>query len=389
MRYRWAVLAAGTTAAASSAVFGIGLPFILPQLREELDLSLSEIGVVLAASWVGTTLTLFPWGLAADRYGERLVLTAGLLGSALFLVGASFASSYGEIVVALGLVGAAGAAVNSASGRAVMQWFGAEERGFALGVRQTAIPLGGFIGALSLPSIADAAGTDAAFLFLAALSAIGALVGALVLRGREAPDGIVASSIGATIADGRLWRLSFGSSLFLYAQVAVLGFGVLFLVDEHGLSGRSAALVFAGSQVLGGAFRIGGGRWSDRIGARIVPLRLVGLGIVGVMTLTAVLAGGPTWLLVPVLVLAGGLTMAWNGLSFTAAAELAGALRSGATIGIQQTVLAALGVAGPVFFAATVSSGSWSFAFVVAAVISLVGWWVLGSLSERRHTATR
>ena len=103
MRYRWAVLAAGTTAAASSAVFGIGLPFILPQLREELDLSLSEIGVVLAASWVGTTLTLFPWGLAADRYGERLVLTAGLLGSALFLVGASFASSYGEIVVALGL----------------------------------------------------------------------------------------------------------------------------------------------------------------------------------------------------------------------------------------------------------------------------------------------
>ncbi len=378
MRYRWAVLAAGTTAAASSAVFGIGLPFILPQLREELDLSLSEIGVVLAASWVGTTLTLFPWGLAADRYGERLVLTAGLLGSALFLVGASFASSYGEIVVALGLVGAAGAAVNSASGRAVMQWFGAEERGFALGVRQTAIPLGGFIGALSLPSIADAAGTDAAFLFLAALSAIGALVGALVLRGREAPDGIVASSIRGDDR-GR-------QALAAVARQQPLpvrpdrGAGVRCSLPRRRarISGRSAALVFAGSQVLGGAFRIGGGRWSDRIGARIVPLRLVGLGIVGVMTLTAVLAGGPTWLLVPVLVLAGGLTMAWNGLSFTAAAELAGALRSGATIGIQQTVLAALGVAGPVFFAATVSSGSWSFAFVVAAVISLVGWWVLG-----------
>ena len=152
------------------------------------------------------------------------------------------------------------------------------------------------------------------------------------------------------------------------------------------MSGRSAALVFAGSQVLGGAFRIGGGRWSDRIGARIAPLRLAGLGIVGVMTLTAVPAGGPTWL-VPVLGLAGGLTMAWNGLSFTAAAELAGALRSGATIGIQQTVLAALGVAGPVFFAATVSSGSWSFAFGRGHLARrLVG---AGSLSERRHTATR
>ena len=148
MRYRWAVLAAGTAAAASSAVFGIGLPFIVPQLREEFDLSLGQIGVVLAAPWVGTTLTLFPWGLAADRFGERIVLAVGMLGCALLLVAASVSSSYGELVVALGLVGAAGGAVNSASGRAVMHWFGADERGFALGVRQTAIPLGGLIGAL-------------------------------------------------------------------------------------------------------------------------------------------------------------------------------------------------------------------------------------------------
>jgi MFS family permease len=383
------VLAAGTAAATSGAVFGIGLPVIVPQLREDFDLSLAQIGVVLAASWVGTTLTLFPWGLAADRFGERLVLATGMLGSALFLGAASLASSFAELVVWLGLVGAAGGAVNSASGRAVMQWFAAEERGFALGVRQTAIPLGGLIAALSLPPIAEAGGTRAAFLFMAALAGAGAVAGALVLRGREVAEGIEASSIASTVADGRLWRLSFGSGLFLYAQIAVLGFGVLFLVDEHGLSGQSAALVFAGSQVLGAVFRIGGGRWSDRLGVRVVPLRLVGLAIVGVMTLTAVVAGGPVWLLVPVLLLAGGLTMAWNGLSFTAAAELAGALRSGVAIGVQQTVLAAIGIAAPLLFAATVSSGSWSLAFVVAAFLPLAGWWLLGPLSERRHTATR
>jgi nitrate/nitrite transporter NarK len=358
-------------------------------LREDFDLSLGQIGVVLAASWVGTTLTLFPWGLAADRFGERVVLATGMLGSALCLGAASLASSFSELVVWLGLVGAAGGAVNSASGRAVMQWFSADERGFALGVRQTAIPLGGFIAALSLPPIAEAGGTGAAFLFMAALAAAGAVAGALVLRGRDVPDGIEASSIASTVADGRLWRLSFGSGLFLYAQIAVLGFGVLFLVDEHGLSGQSAALVFAGSQVLGAVFRIGGGRWSDRLRARVVPLRLVGLAIVGVMMLTAVVAGGPVWLLVPVLLLAGGLTMAWNGLSFTAAAELAGALRSGAAIGVQQTVLAAIGIAAPLLFAATVSSGSWSLAFVVAGFLPLTGWWLLGPLSERRHTAAR
>ena len=168
-----------------------------------------------------------------------------------------------------------------------MHWFGAEERGFALGVRQTAIPLGGFIGALSPPSIADAAGTDAAFLFLAALSAIGALVGALVLRGaRFGRDRGVLDR--ATIADGSGSGCRLGSSSSCTPRSRCWG-SAFFLVDEHGLSGRSAALVFAGSQVLGGAFRIGGGRWSDRIGARASRrCDQSGLGIVGVMTLTAV-----------------------------------------------------------------------------------------------------
>ena len=52
-------------------------------------------------------------------------------------------------------------------------------------------------------------------------------------------------------------------------------------------------------------------------------------------------------MLVPVLVVAGVLGMSWNGLSFTAAAEAAGARRSGAAIGFQQTVLGVGGIVDP------------------------------------------
>jgi sugar phosphate permease len=361
---------------------------IVPNLREEFGLSLGQIGLLLAASWIGTTLMLLPWGLAADRFGERVVMTVGLLGSALFLALVAVAASFAVLLVLLGLAGASGAAVNSSSGRAVMSWFDASERGLALGVRQTAIPIGGIVGALVLPVLADAGGIEAAFLFLAAVCATGALVGVLVLRGRDPEDGIEPDSIARTLADRRLWRLSTGSGLFLYSQIAVLGFGVLFLVDEHGFSERSAALVLAGAQVLGAVFRIGGGRWSDRLRMRIVPLRLAGISLAAAMVVTAALTDGPIALLVPALILAGGLSMAWNGLSFTAAAELAGAVRTGAAIGFQQTVLGACGVAAPVLFAATVSSGSWAFAFALAGVVSVAGWALLGALSERRHTAT-
>jgi hypothetical protein len=94
------------------------------------------------------------------------------------------------------------------------------------------------------------------------------------------------------------------------------------------------------------------------------------------MSALAVVAGsarGPTWLLVPTIAVAGGLSMAWNGLSFTAVAELAGAARSGVALGFEQTMLAGVLVLAPNAFAATVSAGSWTLAFGVAALLPLAG----------------
>jgi nitrate/nitrite transporter NarK len=367
------VLAAGTTAQTGAAVFGVGLPVIAPTLQSTYDLSIGQVGVLLAAPWVGATVTLLPWGLAADRFGERFALALGLGASSVLLVGCAHASSFHDLLGLLALAGAAGSSVQSASGRAVMQWFGADERGLALGIRQTSIPLGGLIAALTLPAIVAASGVEGAFLYLAALTAVGALAGAVVIRTPAEMDVIEADTVGQTLRDGRLWRLCFGSGIYLYAQTAIVGFGVLFLHDRHGLSEQSAALVFAASQLLASGLRVGGGVWSDRLGSRIVPLRRVGVAIAASLVLTAALTGASLWVLVPVLAIAGGLTMAWNGLAFTAAAELAGPVRSGAAIGFQQTMLSGIGVAAPVLFAASVSRSSWALAFLGAAAFPLAG----------------
>jgi sugar phosphate permease len=355
---------------------------LAPALRDKYDLSLGEVGVLLAAAWVGSTLTLLPWGLAADRFGERAVLALGLAGSAASLGAAAFVSSFAVLLLLLGLAGASGSSVNSASGRAVMQWFGEHERGLALGIRQTAIPLGGLVGALAVPPIADGGGPRAGLLFLAICSGVGGVVGSLVLRSRDTASGVDARSLADTLADKRLWRLCVGSGIYLYAQVAILGFTVVFLHDEHGLSETSAALVLAAAQVLAVGLRIGIGRWSDVLGSRIGPLRLIGLAAVAGLVVTGALANGPLDLLVVALAVTGGLSMGWNGLSFAAAAELAGARRSGASIGFQQTVLSAIGVGAPVLFAITVSEASWTVAFLVAAVFPLVGWRLLRPLTQ-------
>jgi len=351
---------------------------LAPQIRHEFGLSLVEVGFVIDSVWIGGLLTLLPWGLLADRVGERIVLALGLGTCALALVGAAEASGFGALLVLLGLAGAAGASVNAASGRAVMYWFPAAERGLALGVRQTAIPLGGFIAAIALPAL----GVKDGLLLLALMAAAGGIFGVAVIHDPEGTEDILQPRrLGETLRDGRLWLLCSGSSFYLVAQLAITGFVVLFLYDERGFSHGQAALVLAGVQVLAAAFRIGGGRWSDRVGSRVGPLRLVGLASSATLGLVAALVGAPAGVLVAALVLAGGFAMAWNGLSFTAAAELAGRARSGAALGMQQSALAATGAAVPPIFAAVVGATSWRAAFAIAAAFPLAGVALLRRLS--------
>ena len=351
----------------------VGLPVLAPALRDAHALSLVQIGVVLDSLWIGTLLTLLPWGLLADRIGERLVLGTGLVACAAALVGAGLAGGFGLLILLIGLAGAAGASVNAASGRAVMQWFPAAERGFALGVRQAAIPLGGLVSSLVLPAL----GLRAAFSFLAALCVGGALFGVAAIREREGAaaedDVLEPRRLGATLRDHRLWLLCGGSSLYLVAQLAITGFLVLFLHDERGLSGAAAAGVLGGVQVVAAAMRIGGGRWSDRVGSRMRPLRIVGVASGVTLAAAAAALSAPLAVLVPAFVLAGGFAMAWNGLSFTAAAEIAGRSRSGAALGMQQSALAAAGAIVPPAFAAAVAATSWRLGFAVAAAFPIAG----------------
>jgi len=97
--------------------------------------------------------TLIAWGAVADRWGERLALSAGLAVAAAALLAA--ASVHGTVALGgcLVVAGAGGASVHAASGRLILGWFAAHERGLAMGARQTAQPLGVAVAALLLPPL--------------------------------------------------------------------------------------------------------------------------------------------------------------------------------------------------------------------------------------------
>jgi MFS family permease len=368
-------------AQASGAALLFGIAVLAPALRARYHLSLSEVGVLLAASNFGSIPALLPWGLLADRIGERLVIAIGLFGAAAAVAGMAVGPSFVLLVILLVLAGALGVSVNVASGRAVMHWFGAEQRGLAFGLRQTAIPLGGVLASLLLPPIVTADGLRAGFAVLAAFCFAAATAGLIWMReGPETSEGVTLTDVRHPLGDARMWRLSWGSCLLLAIPVTVGGFIVLFLHSQRGLSTAAAAGIFAIGQVLGGAGRIGFGSWSDRLGTRVRPMRWIGVALALAVAGAAALVDAPLGLLLPALVVAVGLGMSWNGLSFTAAAELAGHARSGAAIGFQQTSLSLTAAALPPLFAAAVAATSWQAGFAIVAVCPLAAAFVLKGL---------
>jgi sugar phosphate permease len=389
-RYRWAVLAAGVLAQAALSAVQLGLPAIAPALRDELGLSLAQVGVVLASVSWGITALLLGWGWLADRAGERLVVSVGLAGGACALAAGAFATTFGALVAALAVTGALAGCTSIASGRAVMGWFGRHQRGLALGVRQMAVPLGGVVGALTLPALATAGGLKAALLALAGGCAVGALACGLVFREPATSTDHEAEPAPTPLRDARMWRLAAASLLYVTAQAAVLGFTVLFLHEQRGVTAGAAAAVLAAIQVGGAASRALTGWLSDRSGRRLPLMRWIGVATAVALVAVAALADAPLGLLVPVLVLAGVGSMSWNGLSLTAAAELTGPHTTGSALGLQQTAVA-LGAGSGAAFAALVGATSWAAAFGLLAAPLAAGWVLLGALTreERVRTAAR
>ena len=171
-----------------------------------------------------------------------------------------------------------GAGVNAASGRAVMAWFGADERGLALGIRQMAVPLGGAVAALALPALTSHISLHAAFDGLAVACLAAAIVGAVFLRsepGQEEDHSVLARPL----RDPRVWRICIASTFYVATQLSLLGFFVLFLHDHRGVSTSVAAAGLAATQVLGGIARIAVGRLPTELHLRIVLLRRIALGL--------------------------------------------------------------------------------------------------------------
>lgn len=355
-------------------VFVNGVAFLIPTLHNDRGLDLATAGLLSSMPSFGMVVTLIAWGYVVDRIGERIVLAVGSALTAAAAFAAASADSLPLIGFFLFLGGMAAASSNSASARLVVGWFPPEQRGLVMGIRQTAQPLGVGLGALVIPRLAESQGISAALLFPATVCALAAVVcGVGVLdpprppRAEAPAEDLVNPYRGSVV----LWRIHAVSVLLVVPQVMVWTFTLVWLMAERRWSAASAGALVGVAQVLGAAGRIVAGRWSDRTGERLRPIRTIAVAAAATMALLALTDAMDSPISVAMIVIASVVTVSDNGLAFTAIAEIAGPFWSGRALGTQNTSqLLTAGVAPPLFGALIAAIG-YPIAFAVCALFPL------------------
>ena len=351
-----------------------GAAFLIPTLHRDRGLDLGLAGLLSAMPSFGMVLTLIAWGWLVDRVGERIVLTVGSALTAAFAFGAASVQSLWAVGAFLLLGGMAAASSNAASGRVVVGWFPPEQRGLAMGIRQTATPLGVGLGALVIPRVAESHGVGTALLFPAVVCVLSAVICAIGvldpprLPRAEAPAAHLANPYrGSSV----LARIHAVSVLLVIPQGFVWTFMLVWLMTERGWSAASAGALVTASQVLGAAGRIAAGRWSDVLGLRLRPIRYIAAAAAVTMALLAVTDALGSPVSVALIVIASVVTVSDNGLAFTAIAEIAGPFWSGRALGTQNTTQHLATAIGSPLFGALIAVAGFPVAFAVCALCPL------------------
>ena len=361
------VLAIATAAQVGVSILQQGVAVLSYALGEPLHLGLMQAGTLVSATSLGVMAAMLLGGALIDRFGVRGVL----LTSAAIAVGGGFAvtgqQGYLGLAAALALTGFGLGALPIAGARVIFDRYAGPQRGLAMGIRQTGVPLGAAIAAALLPTLALSLGPRAPWLPLAVLAAI-----LNVALAAAAPAFRPTPAAERPPLGGELRRIALPALLAFMLSAGQYGLLTFTVASARGsLAPAAAGALLAVAQLGGAAGRVGFGQLSDRLRRRPPAIALAALlGAVGIAVATHL--GGPLVLRGAAYLIAGLGAIGWNALVLTWGGERVSPARSGQAIGIIGTsVFAGSAIWPPLFGLLAQHAGFGAAWFALAGLIAL------------------
>jgi ACS family glucarate transporter-like MFS transporter len=409
---RWKILLILALASFISYVLRTNLSFAAPEMMSDLGLSEIEWGWVLAAFTAGYAIFQFPGGILGDKFGPRRVITAIAVLWAVFTVitslvpGRDTASTtliIASLFLVRFLVGAAHAPIFPVMNASIARWFPPGGWALPLGLASTGLTLGGAAAAIAVPLVISQYGWRIAFLCLAPLGLLTAVLWwwysrdnparhaaindaelELIEAGRESQensgeteekDGQAAWLRVLKNRDVLFLTLSYSSMNFVF--YIVFNWFFYYLVEVREFSTTGAGFVASAQWMAGAAGAAFGGWLCDRICSRLGMRWGCRWPVIIGMTLSAVLlligALHPTpYIAVTAMVLLFFFNQMNEG-PYWATSVAVGGKHAGAAGGVMNTGANIMGVVNALLVPFFASAFGWTFAIASGAIFALIG----------------
>ena len=388
----WFVVAVTTAAQMVVAMSNIVLATIAPRVAESLGVAPILIGYHVGLTFVAAAVASIYGGIVVLRCGAarttQLSMVSCVFGLGLFALPHVGFVALGSLFVGIGMGFASPAAsyllVNHTS---------PDRRNLLFSIKQTGVPLGGVIVALTAPALAITVGWRWSLVMIAVV-AIATLLLAERARAFWDSDPRPAGSLRSTPFGGvplvwrqkALWWVALAAVLFSGIQRILLSFTVVYLVAEGGYGLVEAGVMLSVAQVGGSVSRIPWGWLADRLKSGLAVLFLICvIMIVSSIALVALDASWPKPLVYLLFFMLGASCVGWNGIVHAECARLSPpGMISLAAGGMSFFVFGGVMFGPPVFALAYGAFGSYGATFSLMAVAGLVSLALLYLASRTR-----
>ena len=360
----FAVVGVSLASLAAGTFCTVGIGALAPELEADLGFSRAELGLLTALVFAGASAASRKAGTLTDSVGPVAVLASSLLLFAIAFSVVATASMEGVVMAAAFVAGLGYGATNPPTNVVIA---GAMSRrlGFFMSLKQTGVPIGGFLAGLVLPAVAVALSWRWAF-GLAVLVVLLVAASTALLRGVNVLR--VAPGNAAEEGPSRRERIAIALYGFVMAgiQWVFLTYFVLYLTDEQGFSLQRAGVALS----LATAFSVGGrlfwGWLSDRPGHRVAVL--VASSAIAAATLALIAAGVGGAAIWPLAAVTGAALVGWNGVFHALLTDRAGPGTVGKLSGeVMALVFAGSVVLPPLIGLVSEKTDSWTLLWALAA----------------------
>lgn len=262
--------------------------FLATTLRDDLDISRGQVGLLVSLYFGCTGIGSIMGGRATDRFGARAVIAADMVIVAIAAFTTAAVGSYWSLVLAAVFAGSAYSLVNAGTNVAIGRAIDPTRRTLAMSLKTAGVPFMAMVAAGAGPPLADRSSWQTIIVVTGLIALVAAVV-AVVVFDDDRPAAGTAQPRG-DLPEG-FWWFAVGAFLLIAGSQPLYSWTVAYLEQSLDASPGVAGAVSAVASGVGVVFMIASAQRTDRVGPDARVRRLIALLAVNLVGTLLVMAG--------------------------------------------------------------------------------------------------